>query len=496
MFDKFTESAHCVFTLAVGEAKATTHERRVGTEHLFLGLISENGGVAAQALAALGVDLLAARQQVETIFSARLTPRTEEFVLSSRAGELVKESWKEASALDETHIAAEHLLLGLVGLSGKDPQAGAARVLAGLGLDLEAVRQSVLWRIRSKGRAGAARSALLGQYGRNLTLTARRNRLGPLFDRDLEIDAVVRALSRRAGSGLALVGSPGVGKTSVVRGLAKRISSGAVPASLADVQIYAMDMSILLSGSDGELEYGLAEMLAEACNHDDVILVADDLPALLGNEDAEGMLAPLLAGDRLRLIGEISPGAHRRLTERQEIMRHFATVTVPEPSLEVTVSILTTLREAMQARHKVSITDAAITAAAESAQLRMRARHLPEKAVWVLDAAAYRVRAERSAESPRLGGFRERIAEARRAKDDAVARQDFEAAARLRNDEETLSGAMAEHEDDWDTAQADARTVTAEDVAAALAPLLSPMSLRKADRPAPVEHDPEVWLLS
>ena len=471
MFERFTDRARRVVVLAQDEARGLKHNY-IGTEHLLLGLISEGEGVAAKALETMGIKGEAVRASVIEIIGEGEKPVEGHIPFTPRAKRVFELSLREALQLGHNYIGTEHLLLGLL----KEGEGVAAQVLTKQGADLAQVRQTVIQMLSGYqrgddegresvgagvgGSGGPERSnsAILEQFGRNLTQAARENKLDPVIGRRVEMERVMQVLSRRTKNNPVLIGEPGVGKTAVVEGLAQAIVHGDVPETIKDKQIYSLDMGSLVAGSRyrGDFEERLKKVLKEIRTRGDIILFIDEIHTLVGAGAAEGsidaaqMLKPMLARDELQTIGATTNDEYRKYIEKDAALeRRFQPVKVEEPSVEETVEILKGLRDRYEAHHRVIITDAAIQAAAELADRYISDRFLPDKAIDLVDEAGARLRIRRMTAPPELRELDEKIAEVRRNKEAAIDDQDFEKAASLRDQESKLSEERKAKEEAW-----------------------------------------------
>ncbi|WP_345398906.1 ATP-dependent Clp protease ATP-binding subunit, partial [Haloechinothrix salitolerans] len=457
--------ARRVVVLAQEEARMLNHNY-IGTEHILLGLIHEGEGVAAKALESLGIALEGVRQQVEEIIGQGQQAPSGHIPFTPRAKKVLELSLREALQLGHNYIGTEHILLGLI----REGEGVAAQVLVKLGADLNRVRQQVLQLLSgyqgkepqeagSGGREGTPSSSLvLDQFGRNLTASAREGKLDPVIGREKEIERVMQVLSRRTKNNPVLIGEPGVGKTAVVEGLAQSIVKGEVPETLKDKQLYTLDLGSLVAGSRyrGDFEERLKKVLKEIKTRGDIILFIDELHTLVGAGAAEGaidaasILKPMLARGELQTIGATTLDEYKKHVEKDAALeRRFQPIQVGEPSLEHTIEILKGLRDRYEAHHRVSITDSALVAASTLADRYINDRYLPDKAIDLIDEAGARMRIRRMTAPPDLREFDEKIADVRRDKESAIDAQDFERAARLRDEEKTLLGQKAEREKQW-----------------------------------------------
>ncbi len=462
MFERFTDRARRVVVLAQEEARMLNHNY-IGTEHILLGLIHEGEGVAAKALESLGISLEGVRSQVEEIIGQGQQAPSGHIPFTPRAKKVLELSLREALQLGHNYIGTEHILLGLI----REGEGVAAQVLVKLGADLNRVRQQVIQLLsgyQGKEPAGTASegtpstSLVLDQFGRNLTAAARESKLDPVIGREKEIERVMQVLSRRTKNNPVLIGEPGVGKTAVVEGLAQAIVKGEVPETLKDKQLYTLDLGALVAGSRyrGDFEERLKKVLKEIRTRGDIILFIDELHTLVGAGAAEGaidaasILKPMLARGELQTIGATTLDEYRKHLEKDAALeRRFQPIQVGEPTVAHTIEILKGLRDRYEAHHRVSITDAALVAAAGLADRYISDRFLPDKAIDLIDEAGSRMRIRRMTAPPDLREFDERIAGVRREKESAIDAQDFEKAASLRDREKQLLAQKAAREKEW-----------------------------------------------
>ena len=470
MFERFTDRARRVVVLAQEEARMLNHNY-IGTEHILLGLIHEGEGVASKALEQLGVSLDAVREQVQEIIGQGQQAPTGHIPFTPRAKKVLELSLREALQLGHNYIGTEHILLGLI----REGEGVAAQVLVKLGADLARVRQTVIQLISGyqggKEAAGAtagpgagpaegtpAGSLVLDQFGRNLTVAAREGKLDPVIGREKEIERVMQVLSRRTKNNPVLIGEPGVGKTAVVEGLAQDIVRGDVPETLKDKQLYTLDLGALVAGSRyrGDFEERLKKVLKEIRTRGDIVLFIDEIHTLVGAGAAEGaidaasILKPMLARGELQVVGATTLDEYRKYIEKDAALeRRFQPIQVMEPTLAHAIEILKGLRDRYEAHHRVSITDGALVAAATMADRYVNDRHLPDKAIDLIDEAGARLRIKRMTAPPDLREFDEKIQSVIREKESAIDGQDFEKAARLRDDEKNLRAEKARRESEW-----------------------------------------------
>jgi ATP-dependent Clp protease ATP-binding subunit ClpC len=466
MFERFTDRARRVVVLAQEEARMLNHNY-IGTEHILLGLIHEGEGVAAKALESLGISLEGVRQQVEEIIGQGQQAPSGHIPFTPRAKKVLELSLREALQLGHNYIGTEHILLGLI----REGEGVAAQVLVKLGADLNRVRQQVIQLLSgyqgkepaasgtgTAGEAAPSTSLVLDQFGRNLTQLAREGKTDPVIGREKEIERVMQVLSRRTKNNPVLIGEPGVGKTAVVEGLAQCIVKGEVPETLKDKQLYTLDLGALVAGSRyrGDFEERLKKVLKEIRTRGDIILFIDEIHTLVGAGAAEGaidaasILKPMLARGELQTIGATTLDEYRKHLEKDAALeRRFQPIQVGEPSLAHTIEILKGLRDRYEAHHRVSITDAALVAAATLADRYISDRFLPDKAIDLIDEAGARMRIRRMTAPPDLRDFDERIAQVRRDKESAIDAQDFERAAQLRDREKQLLTQKSQREKEW-----------------------------------------------
>jgi ATP-dependent Clp protease ATP-binding subunit ClpC len=463
VFERFTDRARRVVVLAQEEARLLNHNY-IGTEHILLGLIHEGEGVAAKALESLGISLEAVRAQVEEIIGHGGTAPSGHIPFTPRAKKVLELSLREALQLGHNYIGTEHILLGLI----REGEGVAAQVLVKLGADLSRVRQQVIQLLSGyaggkeaapaggpTGEAQPSGSLVLDQFGRNLTQAAREKKLDPVIGREQEIERVMQVLSRRTKNNPVLIGEPGVGKTAIVEGLAADIVEGRVPETLTDKQLYTLDLGALVAGSRyrGDFEERLKKVLKEIRTRGDIILFIDEIHTLVGAGAAEGaidaasILKPMLARGELQTIGATTLDEYRKHLEKDAALeRRFQPIKVEEPSVAHTIEILKGLRERYEQHHRVTITDQAIVAAANLADRYISDRHLPDKAIDLIDEAGSRLRIRRMQAPPDYRELEDEIAKVRKEKEAAIEAQQFETAASLRDREKELLAQRAQKE--------------------------------------------------
>jgi len=475
-FDKFTERARRVLTLAQEEAHRFNHNY-IGTEHILLGLVREGDGVAAKVLANLGVELNKVRSAVEFIIGRGDRTVLGEIGLTPRAKKVIELAVDEARRLNHSYIGTEHLLLGLV----REGEGIAAGVLESLGVNLERVRAETT-RILSQsapqaaaaGPRQATRTPTVDQLGIDLTQAARNSQLDPVIGRSNELERVVQILSRRTKNNPVLIGEPGVGKTAIAELLAQRIVSGDVPETLQNKRLLTLDIGSLVAGTKyrGEFEERLKKVIEEIKGAGNCILFIDELHMLVGAGAAEGavdaanILKPSLARGELQCIGATTLDEYRKHIERDAALeRRFQPIIVEQPSVEETVEILKGIRPRYEEHHKLKISDAALTASAELSSRYVIDRFLPDKAIDLIDEASSRVRIRRAATPPSLKEAMRGLESLRREKEQAIAAQQYEYAAELRDREIKLQEKISEM-GEWEEGEEGIATpvVTEEDI--------------------------------
>jgi ATP-dependent Clp protease ATP-binding subunit ClpC len=447
MFNRFTEQAKRAILLAQEEANRLNHDY-LGTEHILLGLIRENEGIAGNALKISGIDLARVRQQVETtVGRGQGGSFAGQIPLTFRANRALQLAAEEARQLGHNYLGTEHLLLGLT----RDKESLAAQILISLGVDLEQLRQEVINLVgelpSSGGKvAGSSKTPALDRFGRDLTRLAKEGKLDPVIGREKEIERVIQILCRRTKNNPVLIGEAGVGKTAVVEGLAQKIVEGSVPEVLLDKRVVTIELGGMVAGTKyrGEFEKRLEQVLNEIRKAKNIILFVDEVHTLVGAGAAEGaidasnMLKPSLARGEFQCIGATTLNEYRKYVEKDEALeRRFQTVLVGEPTVEQTIEILKGLRPKYEEFHRVKITHEALVSAANHSHRYIQGRFLPDKAIDVIDEAAARVRMQ-SGESGQLKKIEKRLQDIEREKQLAVKKQEFERAARLRDEEKNL----------------------------------------------------------
>ena len=465
MFERFTERARQVVVLAQDEARALKHNY-IGTEHILLGLLREEEGLAARVLESLDITVEEVRAQVARIVGQGDEVTTGQIPFTPRAKKVLELALREALSLGHNYIGTEHILLGLV----RENEGVAARILLDFDADSDKIRNEVIRMLsgpggRRQGSSGSGGSGegkksskLLDQFGRNLTRLAEEGKLDPVIGRETEIERIMQILSRRTKNNPVLLGEPGVGKTAVVEGLAARITNGEVPELLKNKQIYTLDLAALVAGSKyrGEFEERLKKVMKEITQRGDIILFIDELHNLVGAGAAEGaidaasILKPALARGELQTIGATTLDEYRKYLERDAALeRRFQQIRVDEPSVDDTVQILRGLRDRYEAHHRCKISDEALTASAVLADRYIQDRHLPDKAIDLIDEAASRLRIKSMSAPPRYRELEDEIERVRKEKEASIENQEFEKAASLRDKERKLTQKKRELEEQW-----------------------------------------------
>ncbi len=476
-FDKFTDRARKVLTLAQDEAQRFNHNY-IGTEHLLLGLVREGEGVAARVLENMNVELAKVRTAVEFIIGRGDRPVVGEVGLTPRAKRVIELAIDEARRLGHNYIGTEHLLLGLV----REGEGIAAGVLESLGVNLDKVRHEVIRVLSQSSSAGptpetkrTSKTPTVDQLGIDLTDAARAGKLDPVIGREKEIDRVIQILSRRTKNNPALIGEPGVGKTAIAEGLAQRIVAGDVPETLLNKRVLTLDIGSLVAGTKyrGEFEERLKKIIEELRNTNDAVLFIDELHTLVGAGAAEGaidaanILKPPLSRGELQCIGATTLDEYRKYIERDAALeRRFQPVMVEEPTLEQAIDILMGIRERYEQHHKVTITDEAVKAAVDLSIRYIADRHLPDKAIDLIDEAASRVRLRHSSAPPALRTAQKDLERITKEKDAAINNQEYEQAATLREAEATARESADALRAEWQSQiSGDQPTVDEEEIA-------------------------------
>src|SRR5437868_5636290 len=466
MFERFTDRARKVMALANQEAQRLNHEY-IGTEHILLGLVKEGSGVGANVLRNLDVDLRKVRLEVEKLVKAGPEMVTMgKLPQTPRAKKVIEYAIEEARNLNHNYVGTEHLLLGLL----REHDGVAAQVLMNLGLKLEEVREEVLNLLgagveneepasqEKQASIGKSKTPALDSFGRDLTELAREGQLDPVIGRKNEIERVIQILCRRQKNNPVLLGEAGVGKTAIVEGLAQMIIGNSVPEILHDRRLVVLDLAMMVAGTKyrGQFEERIKAVMNEVRRAKNVILFIDELHTLVGAGGAEGaidasnVLKPALSRGEIQCIGATTFDEYRKYIEKDAALaRRFQPIHVDPPSKVDAIEILKGLRDRYEAHHRVQILDAALTAAVEMSDRYITGRCLPDKAIDVLDEAGARIRLRSMTKPPNLAELEEQIERLSIQKDEAVKNAEYEEAAKLRDQAETLRGKKEELQRQW-----------------------------------------------
>jgi len=481
MFNRFTERARKVIVYAKEEAKRFNHDY-IGTEHLLLGLIREGEGVAAAVLQKLGLDLETIRLEVEKLVQAG--PATQvvgDIPFTPRSKKALELSAEEARALGHNYIGTEHLLLGLV----KEGEGMAYRVLLNLGLDLGKLRNEVM-ELLGSGIPGygqqqqetvkaSGKTPAIDAYGRNLNKLAKDGKLDPVIGRKLEIERVIQILSRRTKNNPVLLGEAGIGKTAIVEGLAQQIVSGDVPELLRDKTIVVLDLAMMIAGTKyrGQFEERIKAVMDELKRSGKIVLFIDEIHTLVGAGAAEGaidaanILKPALARGEIQCIGATTLDEYRKNIEKDAALeRRFQTIIVEPPSVDETIQILKGLRDKYEAHHRVKYSDESLEAAARLSDRYISNRFLPDKAVDILDEAGAKARLQAMVVPDNIKELEEKIEQLKKEKESYIKIQDFERAAKMRDQEREVREELERKRAEWMQKRDDVSlTITDDDIA-------------------------------
>ena len=459
-FERFSEGARKVLTKAQEEAKRLGHGY-IDTEHILLGIVDDESGMAAKVLGNLGVPLAKVRAAVEFVVGKGERRTTGEISLAPRAKRAIEIAVDEARRLNSSYVGSEHLLLGLLG--GKEGV--ACNVLENFGITLDRAREEAGQvarheAVHARTNRPASKTPTLDQLGTDLTALARAGKLDPIIGRTSEIERVVQILSRRTKNNPALIGEPGVGKTAIVEGLAQRIVDGEVPEALQGKRIVALDIGALVAGTKyrGEFEERMKKVIEEEKSAGNCVLFIDEMHTIVGAGAAEGavdasnMLKPALSRGQLQCIGATTLNDYRKYVEKDPALeRRFQTVLVAEPSLEETLDILRGVKSRYEEFHHLTITDEALRSAASLAARYIPDRFLPDKAIDVVDEASSRVRIRRGSVPLGLSEARKALESVRREKEAAIAAQQYEYSGELRERELQLVEKVSLMDQEWQT---------------------------------------------
>src|SRR6056297_1569609 len=482
MIDRFSSTARKVVMKAQEESNMMNHNL-IGTEHLLIGLIAIEEGLASKALKSVGLTYDRVKKKVlemiglgqESTKSNKMPPQA--IAITPRVKKVFELATLAAQKLNHSHIGTEHLLMGLI----NEGEGVALRIMKDLGADQQKIKQELMKLLQSApqqqglGQNMAQSEDSVMNFGRDLTKAARKGMLDPVIGREKEIARVTQILSRRTKNNPVLIGDPGVGKTAIVEGLAQRIADGQVPELLKDKRVFAFDMGALVAGTKyrGEFEDRLKKVIDQLTESKDTILFVDELHTMVGAGGAQGaidasnMLKPALARGELQMIGATTLDEYRKHVEKDAALeRRFQPVDVDEPSVDETYQILVGIRDKYEAHHKVEITDEALKSAANLSDRYISDRFLPDKAIDLVDEAASKVRLANSIIPPDLTGIEQELSKIKSDKMAAIEEQDFEKAETLRDKEEEYSKKLEDLKKDWEKEKASNDTkVTSEDIA-------------------------------
>jgi ATP-dependent Clp protease ATP-binding subunit ClpC len=461
MFGRFTEKAQKVLYQAQEEARAFYHNY-VGTEHILLGLIKEDDGIAARVLKNLGVTYEDTKSRVESLIGMGNIPG-DVVGYTPRAKRVLELSFAEARRLNTNYIGTEHILLGLI----REGEGVAVRILMEAGVDFNRAKEEIIKMVSEEPSGGqnkgqklkSTNTPNLNQFGRDLTELAREGKLDPVIGREKEIERVIQILSRRTKNNPCLIGEPGVGKTAVAEGLAEAIVEGRIPEILKDKRVVTLDMASMVAGTKyrGEFEDRLKNILNEVIKAGNVILFIDEMHTIIGAGAAEGaidasnILKPALARGEIQVIGATTIDEYRKHVEKDPALeRRFQPINVEEPTVEETILILKGLRDRYEAHHRVTITDEAIEAAAKLSHRYITDRFLPDKAIDLIDEAASRVRLKTVTAPPEIKELEDKINMLNKEKEEAIRTQEYEKAAKIRDEEQKIKEQLNNMKSKWE----------------------------------------------
>ena len=504
MFERFTDRARKVMALANQEAQRFNHEY-IGTEHVLLGLVKEGSGVGANVLKNLDIDLRKVRLEVEKLVKSGPDMVTMgKLPQTPRAKKVIEYSIEEARSLNHNYVGTEHLLLGLL----REHEGVAAQVLMNLGLKLEEVREEVLNLLGAgvdpeeatadkegaempSGKSAKSKTPALDSFGRDLTVLAREAQLDPLIGRSNEIERLIQILCRRTKNNPVLLGEAGVGKTAIVEGLAQKIVNKDVPELLDDRRIVVLDLAMMVAGTKyrGQFEERIKAVMNEVRRAKNVVLFIDELHTLVGAGGAEGaidasnVLKPALSRGEIQCIGATTLDEYRKYVEKDGALeRRFQSILVEPPNKQETVQILEGLRDRYEAHHRVQITDEAIRSAVELSTRYISGRVQPDKSIDVIDEAGARIRLKSMSKPPDLAEIEEQIERLSIEKDEAVKGADYERAAELRDNTESLRAKKEEIQKEWSAKAKEVDGVVDEDVVSEVVSKMTGIPLTRLEK--------------
>ncbi|MBN2097155.1 MAG: ATP-dependent Clp protease ATP-binding subunit [Candidatus Omnitrophica bacterium] len=481
MFNRFTERARKVIILAKEEAKRFNHDY-IGTEHILLGLIREGEGVASAVLQNLGLGLDKIRLEIEKLVQpGPTTVISGDIPFTPRAKRVIELAMEEARNLGHNYIGTEHLLLGLL----HEGEGVAAQVLLSLGLDLNKLRNEVMELLGQgipapgqpspQGAKAKGKTPALDAFSRDLTNLAREGKLDPVIGRKNEIERVIQILSRRTKNNPVLLGEAGVGKTAIVEGLAQQIVGGNVPEVLKDKRLVIIDLALMIAGTKyrGQFEERIKAVMDEIKRSENILMFIDELHTLVGAGGAEGaidasnILKPALSRGEIQCIGATTLDEYRKYIEKDAALeRRFQTIMVDPPTVKETIEILKGLRDKYEAHHKIKFTDEALEQAAKLSDRYITGRYLPDKAVDLIDEAGAKARLSSLTAPPDLQEMEQKIEQIRKEKEAAIKSQDFEKAAKFRDEERVAKAELQKKKENWNKKKIEATpTVGEEEIA-------------------------------